>query len=110
MLRPVANAFLFAFLSDTVEGKFVPKNKGKIILLHHDPDKQGEYARWAKVLAIGNDVTEFKRGDVVLVDKLKWTKGFTHDGIQVWKSDQDQVLAIGDDESVAYDYAYDYTS
>jgi hypothetical protein len=108
-LRPISNHFLFAFINDTVSGQFVPRNKGKIVLLHQDVNRQGDYARWAKVLAVGSLVTDFKNGDVVLIDKLQWTKGFTHDGVQIWKSDQDKVLAIGEDESVAYDYAYDYT-
>jgi hypothetical protein len=111
-LKPLGNSFLFAFLNDTDGTKFIPKNKGRIILTAHargDVRSQGEFARWAKVLAIGPLVTDFKNGDIVLIDKLKWTKGFEHDDVRIWKSDQDQVLAIGADESVAYDYSYDYS-
>jgi hypothetical protein len=111
MLRPLRNEFLFVFLNETANGVFVPKNKGRIIIAAHkqnDLRGQGDYARWAKVVAIGRDVKDFKTGDIVLIDKLKWTKGFEYDGVMIWRSDEDKVLALGDDESVAYDYNYSY--
>lgn len=105
--RPLGNSFLFAFTNDTAHGAFVPKNKGQIIIASSsqtDYAGVGDYARFAKVLAVGPDVKSFKAGDIVLIDKLKWTKGFTHDGIQIWKSDEAQVLGVAKDDSVIYDY------
>lgn len=107
-LRPLGNSFLFAFCNDTQDGVFKAKNKGRIIIAGVTMDKQGDYARWVKVLAIGPKVIDFKVGDIVLVSALKWTKGFDHDGVKVWQSHEPQVLAIADDESVAYDYSYNY--
>jgi len=105
-IRPLGRNFLFAFLNDTVEGQFLQKNKGRILLTRPETDKQGTYARWAKVLAVGPDVEDFKNGDIVLIQPGKWTIGFDHEGVKVWKSDDEWVLATADDESVAIDYAY----
>jgi len=105
-IRPLGNAFLFAFINETTEGQFLQKNKGRILLTRPETDKQGTYARWAKVLAVGNDVKDFKNGSIVLIQPGKWTVGFTHDGVKVWKSDDEWVIALADDETVAYDYNY----
>ncbi len=108
-IRPLGKAFLFAFLNETQRGIFTQKNKGKIYLpnVATDVDRQGDFARFAKVLAIGDAVTDFNNGDVVLISALKWTKGFDHDDVKIWKSDQDQVVAIFEDddlESISYDF------
>jgi hypothetical protein len=104
ILQPIGNAFLFSFLSETVGGKFVGKNSGKIILTNQDLDVQGKYARWAKVTAIGSKVTDFSVGDIVLIEALKWTIEYKFNGQSYWKSDDTKVIAIGLDESVAFDY------
>jgi hypothetical protein len=108
-IRPVGKSFLFAFINETRCGIFTQKNKGLIYLpnANTDVDRQGEFARFAKVLAVGERVTDFKNGDVVLISALKWTKGFVFDEIPVWKSDQDQVLAIYDSKdlsAISYDF------
>lgn len=108
-LRPLGKAFLFVFINETRNGMFSQKNKGLIFLPNAatDVDRQGDFARFAKVLAAGTDVTEFKNGDTVLIAALKWTKGFEHDGAKVWKSDEDQVLAIFEDDNldaISYDF------
>lgn len=103
-LKPIGNAFLFSFLSETVGGKFVSKNSGKIILTNQDLDVQGKYARWAKVEAVGSKITDFDVGDIVLIEALKWTIEYKFNGQSYWKSDDTKVIAIGLDESVAFDY------
>lgn len=103
-LKPIGNTFLFSFLSETVGGKFISKNSGQIILTNQDLDVQGKYARWCKVVAIGSAVTDFNVGDIVLIEALKWTIEYKFDGKSYWKSDDTKVIAIGSDESVAFDY------
>lgn len=108
-IRPIGNTFLFAFTNETANGGFVAKNRGRIVITAHSQQDymgMGEYARFGKVLAVGPDVKNFGIGDVVLIDKLKWTRGFDYDGVQIWKSDEDQVLGIARDEDVAVDYSY----
>ena len=103
-LRPLRNTFLFTFLNETRDGAFVSKNKGNIIIVTPELGRQGDLGRWAKVLAVGNEVKDFGPGDIVLIAPGKWTTGFKHDEVVIWKSDDQWVLGIGD-ESMAYDYA-----
>lgn len=103
-LQPIGNTFLFSFLAETVGGKFVSKNSGQIILTNQDLDVQGKFARWVKVTAIGSKVTDFNVGDIVLIEALQWTIEYKFNGQSYWKSDDTKVIAIGDDESVAFDY------
>ena len=104
-LRPLKNYFLFAFFNETSGGMFGPdRNRGKIMLVGRDIMTQGTLPRWAKVLAVGPEVTDISVGDIVLIEAGKWTIGFEHEGVKIWKSDQDKVLAIGEDESVTFAY------
>lgn len=108
-IRPLGNAFLFCFLQETQGRGFTQKNKGRIILPNAAPDidRQGDFARFAKVLAIGQSITDFKNGDVVLIAALKWTPGFTHDGVKIWKSDDSHVLGVWDSKNldpIIYDF------
>jgi hypothetical protein len=105
-LRPLKNSFLFAFFNDTAQGLFFERNKGKIILTNKDWDSMGQFARWGRVLAVGPQVTDFNVGEIVLIEAGKWTIGFEHEGVRIWKSDQEKVIAIGEDESVTFAYSY----
>lgn len=104
-LRPTGTNFLFHFTNDTSSGRFIERSKGSIILTNQDYDSQGKYARFGKVTAIGKDVKDFKVGDIVLIESLKWTKSMEFEGQKVWKSDEDKVLAIGSEEDT---YAYSF--
>jgi hypothetical protein len=108
-VRPLGTSFLFAFINETKKGIFTQKNKGMIFLPNAAPDldRQGDFARFAKVLAIGEGVTDFKVGDIVLIAALKWQKGFEYDGVKIWRSHQEQVIAIyeSDDlDAISYDF------
>lgn len=102
-LKPLHNHFLFQFLNDITSGLIINRNKGQIIIANAETLEQGKYARWVKVVAIGDDVKDFNVGDVVLVEPGKWTIGFVHNEKRYWKSDDAWVLAIGD-ESMVFDY------
>lgn len=108
VLKPLRDGILFQFLNETTAGQFVNKNKGRIIIANPEIDIQGKYARWVKVIAVGDDVKTCSVDDVVLVHPGKWTLGFTfeEDGKEqkFWKTDDEWVMANGD-ESMAYDYA-----
>lgn len=104
VLKPLGNSFLFSFFSTTSGGKFIERNRGRIILTNQDLTDQGKSARWGKVLAIGDKVKGIAVGDIVLIEALQWTTEVKYEGKSYWKSDDSKVLAIGDDESVTYAY------
>lgn len=110
VLRPLGKSFLFEFLNNTRHGIFTQQNKGLIVLPNAAPDidRQGDFARFAKVTAVGEGVSAFVVGDVVLISALKWTKGMdVQEDLRLWKSDEDQVIAVhtGEDlDSIAYDF------
>lgn len=103
-LKPLTDGFLFVFCSETAGGQFIEKNRGRIILTNQDLNSQGQFARWGKVVAVGEKVTDFGVDDYVLIESLQWTRGFDYEGARYWKSDQSKVLAIGEDESVTFAY------
>lgn len=103
-LKPLGKAFLFSFVNDTYGGQFVERNSGVIQLTNQDLQNQATLSRWVKVVAIGNTVVDFKVGDIVLVEALKWTRELKYEGVKYWKSDETKVLAIAEDESVTYTY------
>jgi hypothetical protein len=103
-LRPVKNTFLFEFFATTYGGKFVDRNSGKIILTNQDISTQATQARWGRVTAIGEKVTDFNVGDIVLIESLQWTLEMKFEGKSYWKSDDTKVIAIGEDESVTFAY------
>lgn len=103
-LRPLGKYFLFEFFATTYGGKFVDRNSGQIILTNQDISTQATQSRWVKVIAIGEQVTDFAAGDIVLVEALQWTLEMKFEGKSYWKSDESKVIAIGEDESVTYAY------
>jgi co-chaperonin GroES (HSP10) len=103
-LRPLGNGFLFTFLSDTAQGRFIEKTRSGIIMTNQDYDLQAKYARWGRVLSAGDQVSAFKEGDLVLINFGKWTTSMTFEGQKYWRSDETQVIATGNDESVAYTF------
>lgn len=101
-LRPLQDSFLFEFTNETVGGRFIEKTNTGIILTNQDLSLQADRARWGRVLSIGEKVTEFEEGDLVLIEYGKWTTSVTFEEKKYWRSAQDFVMAISNDESVTY--------
>lgn len=101
-LKPLGHSFLFSFVNETAGGRFIAKNRGTIILTNQDISQQGNFARWAKVIAVGDSVEDFVAGDLVLIEPLQWTTEHKFEDRGYWKSDDSKVIAIGLDESVTY--------
>jgi co-chaperonin GroES (HSP10) len=103
-LRPLGKYFLFEFLSDSAGGKFIEKTRSGIILTNQDFQLQSKYARWGRVIAAGSQVEAFNAGDLVLIEYGMWTPSTTFEEKKYWKSDETKVVAISNDESVAYTF------
>lgn len=101
-LRPLQESFLFEFTNETYGGKFVEKHRSGIILTNQDMTTQGQTPRWGRVLAIGDKVTDFEVDDLVLIEYGKWTTGVTYEEKKYWRSSQEFVMALSNDESVTY--------
>ena len=80
---------------------FIEKSKAGFILTKMI-DGQASSPRWGKVLAIGPNVQDFNVDDLVLIEPGMWTSGFEFEKNKYWKSDDTKVIAVSDDESVAY--------
>lgn len=48
---------------------------GGIIKLHDDGKDQGIRPRWCTVYSVGSDVDYVKKGERILVDHARWTRG-----------------------------------
>lgn len=93
MLEPLGNNILFIFEDKHKNGMFVEESEGGIHIgmEHSAPNKD----RWGKVVAIGPDVIEdIKNGDRILIEKMQWTTGFEHDGVEIWSTNDKSVMAV----------------
>jgi len=96
-LVPLRKNFLFSFIDETTsDGMFISKTKSGLFMTKRGLQEQSNFARWAKVMAIGSEVTQFNNGDYVLIEPLKWTQGFVYEGVKIWKSDEDKVIMVTD--------------
>jgi co-chaperonin GroES (HSP10) len=96
MLKPLNDAILFHFNDDVVHGQFVSTSEHGIITYRSYTDSINK-ARWATVLAVGEKVDkEIKPGSEILIEPLQWTEGFKYDGVEIWSTINDKVMAIRD--------------
>lgn len=78
------------------------KTSSGIIIMSDDGKSHGIKPRWAKVYAIGPDVTDVEENDWVLIEHGRWTRGFDFDQddgskITLRKIDNDSILLISDE-------------
>lgn len=100
-LEPIHNQILFQFIEDTTSGRFNQKTASGVIIVDHK-NKQMDYARWIRVLAVGPDaIGDLKTGDIVLVEHLRWTNSFKLDDDPLWITSDTDVLAVLDNEADA---------
>ena len=83
MLELIKDSIIFAFEDKVVKGQFIEtSNTG--IYLGRDLHRSAVTDRWARVVAIGPDVLDVKRGDRILIEHTMWTEGLVHDGVTLW--------------------------
>lgn len=54
----------------TFSGIIIPSDNGKV---------QGIHPRWAKVYAVGDDQTDVKVGEWILIEHGRWTRGINYE-------------------------------
>jgi co-chaperonin GroES (HSP10) len=102
-LRPLHNTILFQFLDETAgaRGRFSERTKGSIIIPVLD-SAQHKTDRWGKVVSVGPDVDGVAPGEFVLIQALQWTRAAEIDGMKLWKTNDDKVIVVTDDEASTY--------
>lgn len=96
--EPIKNV---VFVSDMESGNKL--TRGGILLLDDNNKNEGIRERWARVYAVGPEVTDLKKGDWVLLQHGRWTPGIKFeeaDGteLKLWRIDYpDAVITIADD-------------
>jgi len=100
MIYPLNNKIIFQFLSD-VDGNttlFKEKTDSGIIVMS-DTDKSSKAPRWGKIVALGKDVcAEITKDTYILVEPMMWTERIEHDGMSLWQTDDEKILAVTDEE------------
>jgi len=56
--------------------------------------KLGLADRWGRVVSIGPDCRDVQVGDRVMVQAQKWTKGFKHDDVWLWMTQENFIIFI----------------
>lgn len=60
--------------------------------------KNADTARWGVVIKVGPEVDrdDIKVGKRILIEKLMWTNGVTHESEEYWMTSEDKVLCVED--------------
>lgn len=98
-IRPLHNGILFQFEEEidmNRNGAFKEKSDAGI-LTFANTDAATKQGRWGVVIAVGKSVldSDIVPGARICIEPLKWTKGVSVSGDTYWKTDEDQVLAVG---------------
>ena len=85
---------IFKFKEKVHKGQFTEEKIGDIVLAYMGKDhrKDAEYSRVATVVAIGPLCKAVKPGDVVIVEKHKWTPAFTVCEDSFWRTTEEFIL------------------
>lgn len=70
-----------------------------IVLLSDDGKEHGVRPRWAEVYAVGPDVDYLEKGQWVLMEHGRWTRGIDMgDDLTIYAADKDAILVVSDKE------------
>lgn len=74
------------------------KTAGGIVLTSDDGKIRGIRCRWAKVYSVGEDITDIKEGQWILIDHGRWSRTIEIDGIQLNLVDYPAAVSLVSDE------------
>ena len=101
-IRALGNSVLFKFIDNAANGMFSTKSSGKILIVRDDLDDQSK-PRWGEVVTTGPEVIDdIKPGKYILISGLRWTQGLEVNGEKIWKTTDDEVLAVSDSLILSY--------
>lgn len=103
-LRPLRNTVLFRFLDETggSRGEFSERTRSGLIIPKLQSTQKGE--RWGKVVAVGPDVAGVEVGEFILIEPMMWTNHEVFEGEKIWKTNDEKILLVTDDESQTVPY------
>ena len=93
MLELIKDSIIFAF-EDAVVGRNFVEMSDSGIYIGRDKYRAANAPRWAKVVSVGPEVYDVKRGDRILIEPMQWTIGMVYDGVTLWRTTEPNVLAI----------------
>ena len=97
MLKPVGKSILFVFLDEVAGGWFYDKSAFGLFI-PKSVENSATQCRWAKVVAVGKKVGDHIKPKMkILIEPMKWTVGMEYDGVKVWRTIEECVVAIDED-------------
>jgi len=97
----VNNHVIFQFVEKAISGRFVNEAHSGLLISSEDT-YQTHMPRWGKVTHVGEDVTDVKVDDFIMIEPGKWTTGFIVNGEKFWKTDETVIMARADKPSQTY--------
>lgn len=71
---------------------------GGIVLTNDDGKIRGIRSRWGKVYSVGEDITDIKEGQWILIDHGRWSRTIEVDGIQMNLVDYPAAVSLVSDD------------
>lgn len=100
MLKPVGKSILFVFYDETIGGWFHDKSPAGLFI-PKNVESNATQCRWAKVVAVGKKVSDnIKPKMNILIEPMKWTVGMEHDGVKIWRTVEECIVAIDDEGTI----------
>ena len=78
------------------------KTAGGIILKNDNGKLSGVHSRWAKVYSVGEDITDIKPGEWILVAHGRWSRTINVDGVSLNLVDYPNGVLCSSDERPEY--------
>lgn len=96
-LTPIKNTFIFRFKEAiNSKGQFEKNATETGIILQSSFDDSAKESRWVEVVEVGPECSDVCKNAIVLLPALRWTSGVKFEDQTIWKSDEQQAVAVKD--------------
>jgi co-chaperonin GroES (HSP10) len=104
-LKPIRKNIIFQFCDPVGSINFIPQTKSGIILTDNHQYKEAHTVKWGRLVSCGPEVSsEISESKYILIEPGKWTENFKLDGEKFWKTEEDFILAVTNEEINTYRY------